>query len=275
MVYPRAIALSQVLWCQNKPNFETFENNLINYHLPLLEKRKVNYSKTFLAASTQVMRTKDGIAVQINSKRNEEFKVMKTPGNLESNLKSNTSITISRSQKPQEDAIEFTSRETQITEKVIIKNSPTLGLPVKLITLPNQRYNNGDLTLVDGNYGALPWKGNEWLGYDTSEIIIEIDLLKPQKIKGLELSFLNDEGSWIHLPTSITVSKSEGKKSKTILGDKTNSQVSFTESKLFVPFSGKVSKLRITIHSKSKIEPGLAGEGHQPWTFINEILLVK
>jgi hexosaminidase len=275
MVYPRAIALSQVLWCQNKPTFETFENNLINYHLPLLDKRKVNYSKTFLAASAKVTRTKEGIAVQINFKRNEEFKVRKTPENLESNLKANTSIAINRSQKPQEDAIEFTSNQTQITEKVIIKNSPTLGLPIRLITLPNPRYNNGDLTLVDGNYGTIPWKGNEWLGYDTSEIIIEIDLLKPQKIKGLELSFLKDEGSWIHLPTSITVSKSEGKKSKTILGNKTNSQVSFIESKQFVPFSRKVSKLRITIHSKTKIELGLAGEGHQPWTFIDEIRIVK
>ncbi len=275
MVYPRAIALSQVLWCQNKPNFETFENNLINYHLPLLEKRKVNYSKTFLAASTQVTRTNEGIAVQINSKRNEEFKVKKTPGNFVNNLKANSSIAINRSHKPQEDAIEFTSGETQITEKIIIKNSPTLGLPVKLITLPNQRYNNGDLTLVDGNYGALPWKGNEWLGYDTSEIIIEIDLLKPQKIKGLELSFLKDEGSWIHLPTSITVSKPDGKKSKTIFGNTTNSQISFNESRQFIPFSRKVSKLRITIHSKTIIDPGLAGEGHQPWTFIDEIRIVK
>jgi len=275
MVYPRAIALSQVLWCQNKPNFETFENNLINHHLPLLEQRKVNYSKTFLAASTQVTRTEEGIAVQINSKRNEEFKVKKMPENVESNLKPNTSIAIKRSQKQQEDVIEFTSSETQITEIIIINNSPTLGLPIRLITLPNPRYNNGDLTLVDGNYGAIPWKGNEWLGYDTSEIILEIDLLKPQKIKGLELSFLKDEGSWIHLPTSLIVSKSEGKKSKTILGNNTNSQVSFIESKLFVPFSGKVSKLRITIHSKTKIEAGLAGEGHHPWTFIDEIRVVK
>jgi hypothetical protein len=213
--------------------------------------------------------------VLIASKRKENFKVKKTPENSEQDLKADITLTINRSEKPQDDVIEFTSNETQITEKVIIKNSPTLGLPVKLITLPNKRYNNGDLTLVDGNYGALPWKGNEWLGYDTSEIIIEIDLLKQQKIKGLELSFLKDEGSWIHLPSSITISKSDGKKSKTILGNNSNSQVSFTESKQFVPFYRKVSKLRITIHSKPKIEPGLAGEGHQPWTFIDEILLVK
>ena len=77
------------------------------------------------------------------------------------------------------------------------------------------------------------------------------------------------------MPTSINVSKSDGKKSKTILGNTTNSQVSFIESKQIVPFSGKVSKLRITIHSKTKIETGLAGEGHQPWTFIDEIRIIK
>lgn len=275
MVYPRAIALSQVLWCQNKPSFQTFEDNLINYHLPILEKRKVNFAKTFLAASTQISRTTEGIAIQINSKRNETFQVKKIPENRVSNINSNTLFSINRSEKSQEEIIEFTSNETQISESVIIKNSPTLGLPLKLITLPNPRYNNGDLTLVDGNYGSLPWKGNEWLGFDTSEIIFEIDLLKKQKIKGLELSFLKDEGSWIHIPTSITIEQSNGKKSKTLNADKTNSQISFTESKLFVPFSGKASKLRITIHSKKKIEQGLAGEGHQPWTFIDEIRIVK
>ncbi|MBU3658590.1 MAG: beta-N-acetylhexosaminidase [Flavobacteriales bacterium] len=275
MVYPRAIALSQVLWCQNKPSFQTFEDNLINYHLPILEKRKVNFAKTFLAASTQISRTTEGIAIQINSKRNETFQVKKIPENRVSNINSNTLFSINRSEKSQEEIIEFTSNETQISESVIIKNSPTLGLPLKLITLPNPRYNNGDLTLVDGNYGSLPWKGNEWLGFDTSEIIFEIDLLKKQKIKGLELSFLKDEGSWIQLPTSITIEQSNGKKSKTLNADKTNSQISFTESKLFVPFSGKASKLRITIHSKKKIEQGLAGEGHQPWTFIDEIRIVK
>lgn len=275
MVYPRAIALSQVLWCQKKPTYEEFENTLINYHLPLLEKRKVNYSKTFLAASTQISRTSEGIAVQINSKRNEEFKVKKSPKNHEINLKTNSYVSVSRSLKPEENIIEFTSSETHITEKLIIQNSPTLGLPVQLITLPNPRYNNGDLTLVDGNYGSLPWKGSEWLGFDTSEIVIEIDLLKTQKIKGLELSFLKDEGSWIHLPTSIIVSKLKGKKSKTIKGSESNSQLSFTESKLFISFSGKVSKLRITIHSKTKIEDGLAGEGNQPWTFIDEIKVIK
>jgi len=276
MVYPRAISLSQVLWCQNKPTYEAFEKSLIAVQLSILEKRKVNYSKSFLNATTKVSRTKEGIAVLIASKRKENFKVKKSPENSEQVINADITLTINRSEKPQDDVIEFTSNETQITEKVIIKNSPTLGLPVKLITLPNQRYNNGDLTLVDGNYGTIPWKGNEWLGYDTTEIFIELDLLKKQKIKGIELSFLKDEGSWIHLPTAVEVENSYKPKSKNrIEASKENKQLSFEMSKVFIPFNKKIQKIKLTVYSKNKIENGLAGEGHQPWTFIDEIRVVK
>ena len=46
-------------------------------------------------------------------------------------------------------------------------------------------------------------------------------------------------------------------------------------SKVFIPFNKKVKKIKLTIYSKNKIENGLAGEGHQPWTFIDEIQVVK
>ena len=37
MTYPRAIALSQALWCSKKPNFETFFNILSNNHFNTLD----------------------------------------------------------------------------------------------------------------------------------------------------------------------------------------------------------------------------------------------
>jgi len=272
MTFPRAIALSQVLWCKKKPNYEQFEQSLIAIHLPILDKQKVNYSKSFLAPNAKISRTKEGIEFRISSKRNEAFEITKLPENQNFKLIPDNSIRINRTKAKQEE-INFTSTLTQISDWIIIQNSPSLGLPVKLITTPNQRYNNGDLTLVDGNYGTIPWKGNEWLGYDTTEIIIEIDLLKKQKIKGIELSFLKDEGSWIHLPIGIDIENSLSKKNyKSALK---NNQIVFKGGKCFVPFSKRVKILKITIHSKSKIESGLAGEGYQPWTFIDEIKIVN
>ena len=45
MTYPRAIALSQVLWCEKKPNYNQFEKTLTKHHFPFLNHKKVNYSK--------------------------------------------------------------------------------------------------------------------------------------------------------------------------------------------------------------------------------------
>ena len=49
MVFPRALAMSQVLWCrEQKPSFESFKNTLIDYQFPFLDKYKVNYSIAIL-----------------------------------------------------------------------------------------------------------------------------------------------------------------------------------------------------------------------------------
>jgi hexosaminidase len=49
MVLPRALAMSQVLWCrEQKPSFESFKNTLIDYQFPFLYRYKVNYSIAIL-----------------------------------------------------------------------------------------------------------------------------------------------------------------------------------------------------------------------------------
>ncbi len=49
MVFPRALAMSQVLWCrEQKPSFESFKKTLIDYQFPFLYRYKVNYSIAIL-----------------------------------------------------------------------------------------------------------------------------------------------------------------------------------------------------------------------------------
>ena len=49
MVFPRALAMSQVLWCrEQKPSFESFKNTLIDYQFLFLERNKVIYSTAIL-----------------------------------------------------------------------------------------------------------------------------------------------------------------------------------------------------------------------------------
>ena len=46
MVFPRILALSEVVWAENKPSFEEFEKKVVDVY-PMLDKMDINYSKHF------------------------------------------------------------------------------------------------------------------------------------------------------------------------------------------------------------------------------------
>ena len=269
MTYPRAIALAQVLWCSEKPSFEEFSTLLHNKHFGLLEKQNIPFSKTSLLPILNFNRSEKGLKFWIESKKSsEQFKVQSSLNARKDEfiLNSKQTITFERTNtKNFENMILVSSEITGLSSNFVIYNSPSLGVPVKLITEVSPNYNSGDLTLVDGQYGSRPWKGHEWLGFDTSYIEIELDLLKKQKIKSVELSFLKDENSWIHLPYKIDVEASN--KNRTYV----NSEASISKEKVQIAFSHKAQKIKIKIYSLSKIPNGMPGEGSQPWTFIDEI----
>lgn len=272
MAFPRAIALSEALWCTEKTTYDAFEKTLIDSHFPLLKNKGINFSSSILKPSITFKRAVNGINVNLTSKSKEERFTLKegSDNQTELNFTGNKEIEIKRSNKSNQVEYEFISLETGIQSKLKINKNPCLGVPVTYVTKPSDRYNSGDLTLVDGQFGARPWKGHEWIGFDTSVIIIEIDLLKKQKIDSLQISFLNDENSWIHLPYAI-----EFKNLKTNLGFGIGQSSNFVDEKQVLFIGKKVQKFRITIKSMEKIPLRMPGEGNQPWLFIDEIIIIN
>jgi len=266
MTYPRAIALSEALWCTEKSRYDVFEQSVIKYHFPLLKKLGVNFSQTILKPKITFKRTPKGLALKIASNSaTEVFKV-----NQDDEFIGTAEFNIDRAKKTKPIRYQFVSNETGIDRTIFVNKNPCLGVPIHFITKPSDRYNSGDLTLVDGQFGARPWKGHEWIGYDTSHVVIEIDLLKKQKIDSLQISFLNDENSWIYLPVAI-----EFENSKTNLGFGITQYPWFVNEKQVLFIGKKVRKFRITIKTLDKIPLGMPGEGNQPWLFIDEISIKK
>jgi hypothetical protein len=150
-----------------------------------------------------------------------------------------------------------------------------LGAKVNFITKPSPKYFDSDVILVDGQFGSRPWKGSEWTGFDTDSIVIEVDLGKKQKIKGIELSFLQDEGSWIHAPEMIsieTISPKNGISMGMAQSPPLDGYAPYPEKWEF-DFKSKVEKIRFTIYGIGVIPMGLPGEGNLPWTFIDELII--
>ena len=289
MVYPRAIALSQTLWCTTKPDFDSFKSALINFHFPILNKNRVNFCKSSISPKIEWKSSKTGVKFKLNSynpqekfelalsktksEKNEGVEFLSNIENFNFILTQGKWMEINRSEKDlSKYNFHIRSNVDSLTNNFVVNATFSLGAPIEFITKPSPNYNSGLLTLVDGQFGSLPWKGNEWIGFDIKEIEFELDLLKKRKYNQVNISFLSEENSWIHFPKNV----------KLILDDQTeifdykilkssNEQIRVISFEL----PNSTRKIKFRINSINSIPVGLPGEGNIPWTFMDEIQVIR
>lgn len=280
MTYPRALALSQVLWCQNKPTYADFEKSLVNYHLKNLQRYDVNFSKAIFYPEMEILKKLNGLNVHFKAAREDYHFDLFTKSDEQVGTMNGGQVVGKTDSLYFERTIGY--KEVNYTFKLLseydptptsfkLKVHPSIGLPVDLITKPDERYKGkGGLTLVDGVKGVRPWKGSEWLGYDTSFIEIVVDLQKKAEIQGVKMGFLLDESSWIHLPSSVEVLYSKNKKKWKKV---TNQDLIAISEEFSRKFNNKGRYVKLKINSLNAVPAGLPGEGKQPWTFIDELII--
>jgi hypothetical protein len=145
-----------------------------------------------------------------------------------------------------------------------------IGAPIEMVILPNPKYNhNGSLNLVDGIQGSLPWKGSQWLGFDTSYIEFIVDLETIRKITEVNLGFLEQNGSWIYLPETVEIQIAKESTWKGVKVFKKN----VDSSDFSIPVKKKGRYVRVIVRAMQAIPEGQEGGGFAPWTFIDEIQL--
>ncbi|MES2587633.1 MAG: family 20 glycosylhydrolase [Bacteroidota bacterium] len=270
MTFPRALALSQVLWCKNKPKFSDFQKVLVNKHLKILSDKHVNYSKALFYPKSEIKRVKNELIYSFQSignfnyvmfgfqnKKGSSVKILEQKVPLKNyQMRYNWNVEISPLMDQQ--VITNLSYSYQIHD--------ALGKKINFITPPSQKYAfNKELALVDGISGRIPWNSSEWLGFNTSEIVLEMNLEKVENILFIDLSFLDDVSSWIHIPKSIEIQISPDGKRWTMGNNSTltkNNHLTVNQEAKFI---------RFVIHQQEKIPDGFAGAGNIPWTFMDEI----
>lgn len=276
MTYPRALALSQVLWCDNRGDYKDFLQVLIGHQEDLLKRFNVNYAMSIHYPKQQIIRTKKGIGMNFSSPDfTKEFLLC---------IKGVNDVDLWQSVN-QLDMIFFDRNEEKEFFYITLKDSShqfeldfeqqvhgNLGIPVEMVTLPHPKYDhNGSLNLVDGISGTMPWKGSEWLGFDTSTIQLILDAKGIKGIQGMKIGILENNGSWIYLPEKLTVECSRNKKKWKEIGSTDINSLAQTDGKFSMPFIAKKRFIRLTIKAMDVIPDGKDGAGNVPWTFIDEI----
>ena len=265
MAFPRAIALSQALWCTHKPSYSSFEKALKTHHIPRITGPVVDtyVSLSFMKPTPLFEREREGISLQFIFKDTNESVVVSFPQREEGIwLSQGKKLYFRRPQKKLQQQ-KFMYFSTCCADSLTIIEHQGLGAKVSYITPPNSRYNSGDLTLVDGQFGARPWRGFQWVGFDTNVVELVLELQKPTKITAIDLGFLHEPSSWIHLPKIIMVSTDQKKYQEFTV----NAQRSSFKLRT------KAQKIHLKIIGMPRIPEGFPGAGNAPWIFMDEIIV--
>jgi hexosaminidase len=291
MTYPRALALAQVLWCKQKPPFEVFKKSFEDYQLTYLKRYNVNYSKAFFYPQLTIFQNKNGLKLHFKGATKEDVFQLETHTSEKDNqlstvthITQNDTILVNRSKDNQIHTFNFKLSPEKSSDSAFfeLKTHPSIGLPIVLITQPSEQYKgDGALTLVDGVIGVTPWKGNEWLGFDTTQIEFIVDLTKKVKIEEILLNFLQDDGSWIHSPESIQIAVSKNKKNwrnlepqKFTASQSSNAKKAGMKNAFEQNIDLKGRFVKVKVNCLKSIPIGFAGEGKTPWTFTDELILL-
>lgn len=283
MTYPRALALSQSLWCIDKPNYNYFLSTVVQYQETFLERYEVNYSQSIHYPEIVLKRMKNGISIDFKSPNgNEFFAAIKfedgteTARNIKINKENTIDIFKSTDGKTKDVHIDLTSGHFEGVMNYNFIQHDALGMEIEMLTIPSPNYNNnGSLNLVDGIKGQIPWKGSEWLGFRDSIVEFIVDLEEGIDLSGIKLGFLEQNGSWIYLPESVVVFESSDKESWRRVSENNIVELEDDSNDFIVNLESSKRYLKVKVFSIGTIQEGMEGGGNAPWTFIDEFQIIR
>ena len=167
------------------------------------------------------------------------------------------------------------NRSSEVSTK-FIKIDPLRTITPKT-PFANQYSAGGPYALIDGYFGSNDFRTGTWQGYQSVDIDITVDLGRVQTVSEVSINFLEDQRSWIFLPTAVELAVGLDEQTKTIdkieLPEITPRKESMQKT---IRFSLDGSLQRY-IHLKAKnfgtLPPWHLGYGGEAWLFADEITI--
>jgi alpha-L-fucosidase len=143
---------------------------------------------------------------------------------------------------------------------------------------PSTKYPpKNQIILLDGRTSDPDYANGEWLGWEGTDMVAEIDLGRVRDFRGVSADFLNSTGSWIFLPTEVVFEYSLNGRNFERAGSVANDRAwdKFTDIRKVFGISKefKARYLRVKAVSLKTCPAGHGGAGSPCWMFIDEISL--
>lgn len=276
MIFPRMLALSEVLWGTSNPEkYSDFQNRMIRY-FDVLEKRGINYSKSIFEITTKVKpsTTNNGVLFELKSASSSNVIRYTTDG---TNPTANSSaylkpLEIKKSQTIKAAAFDKQKQKSALVEQAFALNKAT-GKKITLVYAPHENYNiGGALALVDGISANRSKLGKDWLGFSGKDLNAVIDFGRLETINKVTVGVLESQGSWIYYPKRIGVLVStdgENYKGVNIISVE---EIKKTGGKVDIKLDAeKAQFIKIIAYNAGIIPEGSPGAGSNAWLFVDEI----
>ncbi|SEB38651.1 hexosaminidase [Tenacibaculum sp. MAR_2009_124] len=272
MVYPRMMALSEVVWSpsENK-NFDDFKKRLLHF-MKRLDHLNVNYANHLFELNGQIY-TQNGQTTYTLQSDTEGKSIRYTTDGTDPTISSTLykkPIVIEKDTQLKAASFDSEGRVSNILDQQIFKHK-AIGKKLSISALPHEKFNaGGKITLNNGILGSNKrHRDQEWLGFREDTLKLTYDLKEVIDINSLSARFHNGQYQWIYAPKEIWISFDNSKPEKIEVPRSKDWVVNFKTS-----FENrKAALVTITIPNYGIIKEGKRGAGNLSWLFLDEIII--
>lgn len=268
MVFPRILAMSEVVWSSNKnKNYSNFVQRVEHFH-QRLDALDINYANHLYEVKGGVV--DDGYALKsILKNKTIRFTTDGTEPSLTSEVYS-SAIPINKDLLVKA-AIFNENNKLGGTFSQPITYHKALGKNISLNVQPSKNYpGSGIKGLVNGISGSdTRVNDDEWLGFDGEDLEITIDLGEEMAIHSIETRFYEAPWMWIYAPKEMSYGFSKNSMEPNIQIPESTE----THANVKIELKGTTRYIHLNIPNFGTIPNDKQGAGNKAWTFIDEIII--
>ncbi len=278
MAFPRAVALSEVLWTsEENKNYGDFVNRLEHFH-KRMDVLEMNYANHLYEIKGELLSNEKGSFYQLQpgeTNKTIHFTTDESEPTSQSE-KYNNSIPVTNNLHLKAAVFDENGKRLSTVFEETIKMHLAVGKNIELSVEPSNVYSgSGAAGLINGIQGSDKRYGDkEWLGFWGDDLVVEIDLGTETEIHTIKTRFFDAVGQWIYAPSLVEVALLDSEKNSlsnqevTLLGGSKNLK------NLEVNINNlKARYIYINIKNYGTIPDGAQGAGHKAWLFMDEIFV--
>ncbi|HBD26165.1 GH92 family glycosyl hydrolase [Flavobacterium sp.] len=247
--------------------------------LPMMNYKKIIPAPVILAESKAF---KDKLKIEIKSQNPKDIIYYLDVTKIDAKSAKDVTIYQGPFEISETSTIEFSCQNNEGQSSTIsatfFKKPNNYSINIKSVYNP-QYHAGGPEGLLDGVLGTENWRKGDWQGYQSQDFEAVVDLKEVKNINEISSRFLQDQRSWILMPTKVDYYISDDNVNFTFFGSVNNTLDPKLEENTILNFTSneakgkKVRYVKVVAKNFGKLPEWHQGAGGDAFIFVDEITI--